>query len=47
MERAMRVERKTEVRNGIKRGLFALFAIIVELVWVYIVLHNLTPGFRS
>ena len=45
MERAMRVERKTEVRNGIKRGLFALFAIIVELVWVYIVLRNLTGDY--
>ena len=45
MRRAMRVERKTEVRNGIKRGFFALFAIIVELVWVYIVLRNLTGDY--
>lgn len=42
MRRAMRVERKTEVRNGIKRGVFALFAIVVELIWVYIGLRNLT-----
>ena len=45
MKRAMRVERKTEVRNGIKRGFFALFSIIVELVWVYIVLRNLTGDY--
>ena len=42
MRRAMRGERKTEVRNGIKRGVFALFAIVVELIWVYIGLRNLT-----
>ena len=45
MRRAMRVERKTEVRNGIKRGLFAVFAILLELIWLYVMIRDLTGDY--
>lgn len=33
------------MRNGIKRDLFVVFATLLELVWLYVMIRDLTGGY--
>lgn len=39
------VESRTEVKNGIQRGIFFMLAILIELVWLYVQLAQLSDRF--